>query len=164
MKHMSSKTQRWLKGFHILFACWWVGAAMCLSVKLFFIQPVDGMELYGITATLDFIDIYIIIPGAMGCLVTGILYSTFTPWGWFKHNWIIVKWVICIYGVVFGTYPLGPWMSELVVIAKEKGLAALTDPTFMHNQKMLMIFGTFQALTITVACFISVLKPWKKKG
>jgi uncharacterized membrane protein len=164
MKKLSIKGQKWLKGFHILFGCMWVGAACCLSVKQFFVNPTDGMELYGVMATMNFIDIWIIIPGAVGVLLTALIYSIWTNWGWFKHNWITVKWCICIYGVIFGTYPLGPWMSEMTAIAKMKGLAALTDPTFTHNRDMLLIFGTFQFITIAVACFVSVLKPWKKKA
>ena len=61
MKKLSPKGQRWLKGFHSFFACMWVGAAVVLSVKQFFVHPSSGGELYGITATMDFIDIYIII-------------------------------------------------------------------------------------------------------
>jgi uncharacterized membrane protein len=163
MKKLGTKGQRWLKGFHSLFACMWVGAAICLSVKQFFIHPTDGGELYGIIATMDFIDIYIIIPGAMGVLATGLLYSIWTNWGWFKHNWITAKWIICAYGVIFGTYPLGPWLSDLAHITKEQGLDALRDPTYLHNQKMLMLFGTFQAATLIFAVFLSGLKPWKKK-
>ena len=79
------------------------------------------------------------------CELTGLLYSIWTNWGWFKHKWVTVKWAICLYGVVFGTYPLGPWMSELAAIAKSKGLTALSDPVFAHNRLMLMVFGTFQA-------------------
>ena len=164
MKKLSPGGQRWLKGFHSSFACMWVGAAIVLSVKQFFVNPSDGGELHGITATMDFIDIFIIIPGAMGVLLTGLIYSIWTNWGWFKHNWITVKWIICVYGVAFGTYPLGPWMSGLARISKEQGLAALSDPTYMHNRLMLYAFGTFQAATLIVAVFISALKPWKKKA
>lgn len=164
MKKLSTKGQRWLKCFHILFACMWVGAAIVLSVKQFVVNPSSGAELYGITSTMDFIDIYIIIPGAMGVLLTGIVYSVWTQWGWFKHNWITVKWGICIYGVAFGTYPLGPWMSSLAHISKEQGLAALTHPTYLQNRTLLYIFGTFQASTLIFSVFISTLKPWKKSG
>ncbi|MFC1821739.1 hypothetical protein ACFL9T_03465 [Thermodesulfobacteriota bacterium] len=163
MKKLSARGQKWLKGIHVAFACMWVGAAICLSVKLFFIKPMSGGELYGITSTMDFIDIFIIIPGAVGVLLTGIVFSTWTNWGWFKHNWIIVKWVICLYGVIFGTYPLGPWMSGMARISKELGMQALSDPTFVNNQNMLMIFGTFQASTLIFALFITTLKPWKKR-
>lgn len=163
MKRLGSGAQKWVKGFHAVFACMWVGAAICLSVKQFFINPADGGELYGIIATMDFIDIYIIIPGAVGVLLTGIIYSTWTHWGWFKHNWIVIKWAICLYGVIFGTYPLGPWMSELAHISSKAGLEALSNPTFLHNRQMLLIFGTFQAATLIFAVFITALKPWKRR-
>jgi len=164
MKKLDPRAQRWLKGFHSLFACMWVGAAIVLSVKQFFVNPSDGGELYGITATMDFIDIFIIIPGAIGVLLTAVIYSVWTNWGWFKHNWIVVKWIICLYGVIFGTYPLGPWMSGLAHISREKGLAALSDPTYLHNRTMLFTFGTFQVLTLIFAVFITALKPWKKRA
>jgi hypothetical protein len=163
MKKLGPKGQRWLKGFHSFFACMWVGAAIVLSVKQFFVNASSGGELYGITSTMDFIDIFIIIPGAIGVLITGLIYSIWTNWGWFKHNWIAVKWMICLYGVVFGTYPLGPWMSDLAHISKVHGLSALSNPTYLHNQTMLYIFGTFQVLTLIFAVFLTALKPWKKK-
>lgn len=115
-------------------------------------------------STLDFIDIFIIIPGAVGVLLTAIIYSVWTHWGWFKHNWITVKWVICLYGVIFGTYPLGPWMSGLARISKAQGLSALSDPNYVHNRTMLLIFGTFQTATLIFAIFVTALRPWKKKA
>lgn len=163
MKKLGPRAQKWVKGLHVIFACMWVGSAICLSVKQFFVHPANGGELYGITSTMDFIDVYIIIPGALGVLLTAIIYSTWTNWGWFKHKWIIVKWAICIYGIIFGTYPLGSWMSEVVHISKDAGLGALSHPIFLHNQKMLCIFGTFQAMTLVFAVFITSLKPWKNR-
>ena len=46
--------------------------------KQFFINPMDGRELYGILATMDFIDFFVIIPGAIGCLLTALFYSIWT--------------------------------------------------------------------------------------
>jgi len=42
-------------------------------------------------------------------------------------------------------------------------MAAYNDPQFIYSLTMLMIFGTFQALTLVLACFISSLKPWGKR-
>ena len=44
-------------------------------------------------------------------------------------------------------------------ISKIEGLKALVNPVFSHNQRMLLIFGTFQLATIIFAVFISILKP-----
>ena len=163
MKKLSAKGQKWLKGFHIFFACMWVGAAVCLNMIIFFMTATDGMQLYGINISQKFIDDFVIIPGAIGVLLTGLLYSIYTNFGWFKHNWVIVKWIINLYGVIFGTFWLGPWLNSLPPIAKVQGLGALTDPTYTHNQTMLYWWGTFQAATLIFAVFISILKPWKRK-
>jgi hypothetical protein len=74
-----------------------------------------------------------------------------------------VKWVICIYGIIFGTYPLGAWMSEMVHISRDAGMDALANPTFLHNQKMLCIFGPFQVATLIFVVFITALKPWRRR-
>ena len=163
MKSLSVKGQRWLKCLHIYFGCVWVGCATVLTIIPFFIKPNNGSELYGIVATLDFIDLYILVPGAIGTFLTSLVYSTWTKWGWFKHNWIKVKWIICIFGIVFGTFWLGPWISDMALITKEKGMQALTDQQYLSNRHNSMVFGTFQACTVIFAVLISTIKPWKKK-
>jgi hypothetical protein len=163
MKKLSTGGQKWLKSFHVFFAGIWLGGAMSLVVKQFLITPTNGGELYGIITTLKFIDDFIIIPGAFGSIVTALIYSMWTNWGWFKQRWIIVKWCINIFGIVFGTFFLGPWLNRLPLISIGKGLDALSDPVFLHNMKMLHIWGTFQGMTIVFAFFVSVLKPWKRK-
>ncbi|MFH2130309.1 MAG: hypothetical protein ABIK68_08030 [bacterium] len=163
MKKMGANGQKWLKSFHILFGCVWIGCGITLIVLQFTISPTDGRELYGIVATMDFIDLFILVPGAIGTLLTALIYSIWTNWGWFKHNWITVKWIICAFGIVFGTFWLGPWLSGMAHIAGEKGMAALTDPQYTHNRLMNAIFGSIQVATIIFAAFISVLKPWRKK-
>ncbi len=163
MKKLSITQQKWLKLIHIYFACLWVGGAVSVTLMHFFMDASDGMQLYGINLSMKFVDDFIIIPGATGSFFTGILYSVFTKWGWFKHRWITVKWIINIYGVLFGTFYLGPWLNSLPPISKIEGLKALSNSVYMNNQKMLCIWATFQAVTIIIAVLLSVFKPWKKK-
>lgn len=163
MKKLSAKGQKWLKCLHIYSACLWVGCATVLPVMQFFIDPDSGGELYGIIATLDFIDLFILVPGAICTFLTALVYSIWTSWGWFKHRWITVKWVICLFGMIFGTFWLGPWISEMAQIAKEIGMEALTDPRFLNNRFNSLTFGTLQSATVIFALFISTLKPWKHR-
>jgi len=164
VKKLSARGQKWLKGFHVFFAGLWVGGAAALTLMNFCLRAGEGMELYGINLSLKFIDDFIIIPGALGSLLTALIYSLFTNWGWFKHHWITVKWVINLGGVIFGTFWLGPWLNSLAPLAKAKGLAALADPAYVQARSMLLSLGTLQACTIALAVFISVLKPWKRTG
>lgn len=162
MKKLSAKGQKWLKGFHIFFACLWVGAAVCLALMNIFLKTDDGNVLHGINLSMKFIDDFIIIPGAMGSLLTGLIYSIFTGWGWFKQNWIIIKWMINIFGIIFGTFWLGQWVNGLIPISETQGIGALSNQTFMHNKNMVLIWGTFQLCTLIFAVLISILKPWRK--
>ncbi len=162
MPNIGPKGQRWLKIAHVLFACMWVGGSVALTIMVWWVAASDGMELYGKLAAMKLVDDAVIIPGANGMLLTGLLYSLFTRWGWFKHRWITVKWCINLYGVLFGTFFLGPWLNALPPIAREEGLGALAHPAYVHNHKMLLFWGTFQALTLVLAVLITVLKPWRK--
>lgn len=51
----------------------------------------------------------------------------------------------------------------MVPIAKAEGLGALSNPVYVHNKTMILSLGTFQAVTIIFAVFVSVLKPWRMK-
>ena len=164
MKKFGLKGRQWLKGFHIFFACAWIGAGVCLALMNIGLSATDGKELYGINRSMKFIDDFVIIPAAMGSLITGLLFAIFTHWGFFKHNWITVKWVINIGGIIFGTFWLGPWLNACLPISESLGLEALSDPMYLHNKTMNMWFGLAQVLTLIFAAFISVLKPWRKKG
>jgi len=163
MKRLSARGQKWLKGFHLFFACLWVGGAVGATLMIFCMKPTYGMQLHGINQSINFIDFFVIIPGNCGILLTGLIYSSLTSWGWFRHKWIIVKWAIGIYGMVFGIIWLGPWASNLEHISKAKGISALSNPAYLHNQRMLYWWGSFQVATIIFAIFISALRPWKSK-
>lgn len=111
---------------------------------------------------LQIIDDYFIICGAFGSLITGLIYSIWTNWGFFKHRWIIVKWVMIILQMAFGTWALGPCINNNVIIANQLRDAALTDPVFLDNIQTTQIWGTVQTVLLLVLIFISVQKPWKK--
>ena len=163
MKKFSAKGQKWLKCFHLFFVCLWVAGVVAIALMIYIMKATNGMELYGIDISKKFIDDFIIIPGAIGTFLTGVLYAIFTKWGWFKHTWITVKWAITLFGMVFGTFWLGPWLNAMPPISMMKGLAALSDTTYMQNQQMLSVWTPLTLVLVLFALFISVLKPWRKK-
>jgi len=163
IKKISPQGVKILKMLHIFFAfCWIVGAlAMCLL--LFITLPETGDELYMRSRILQIIDDYFIIYGALGSLITGLVYSIWTNWGFFKHPWIIVKWIMTILQILFGTFVLGPCINDNVVITDQLRDAALTDPVFLNNLQGSQVWGTVQTILLLLYIFISVQKPWKKK-
>ncbi len=163
MKNMPTRAQRWLKILHLLLAALWLASAITLVLLPLFVQPERNDALYGAMLAMKFIDDFIIIPAANGCLLTGIVYGIWTHWGFFRHRWVIVKWVVTLYGIIVGTIWLGPWMNRMVVLAEELGGGALSNPEYLHMRSMNLLWGGIQAGTLLLALVVSVLKPWKKK-
>jgi uncharacterized membrane protein len=74
MPRLKAKGLKWLKGFHLIAVSCWVGGAVAL-ILLYFLKSgvTDGEVLYGINQSIHHVDIaVIIIPGAFGCLLTGL--------------------------------------------------------------------------------------------
>jgi uncharacterized membrane protein len=165
MKKLSAKGLRWLKGFHLIAVSCWIGGAVALLLLYFLKEGVtDGGVLYGINRSIHHVDmVVIVVPGAFGCLITGLLYSIFSNWGFFKHNWLIFKWIATVAAILFGTFFLGPWETAMMEISGKLGISSLGDGEYLYNQRMNLIFGSLQCLLLMTTVFISVFKPWKKK-
>jgi len=148
---------------HIIFAFSWVVGGLALCLLVFITHPQSGDELYMRSRILQIIDDYFIIYGAMGAFATGLVYSIWTNWGFFKHPWIVVKWIMILLQMGFGTFVLGPCINGNVMIADRLRDAAFTDPAFLENIQMTQVWGTIQTSLLLVIIVISVQKPWKKK-
>jgi uncharacterized membrane protein len=165
LKKLKKNGLKWLKGFHLISVACWIGGGVALVLLYFLKGDVsDGGVLFGINKSIHHVDmLLIVIPGALGCLITGLVYSIFSNWGFFKHNWIIFKWIITVSAILFGTFFLGPWETAMMEISGVRGMEALKDPAYLYGQKMNLIFGGLQTLLLMVTVFISIFKPWKKK-
>jgi uncharacterized membrane protein len=165
MKKLSPKGLKWLKGFHLIAVACWVGGAVSL-LSLYFLKygVTDGNVLYGINRSIHHVDMSIVVvPGAIGSLLTGLIYSIFSNWGFFRHNWLTCKWIVTVTAIVFGTFYLGPWETAMMEISGKIGTAALSNASYLYNQQMNLIFGTVQVAVLMITIFISILKPWKTK-
>ncbi|MBB4037213.1 putative membrane protein [Dysgonomonas hofstadii] len=163
IKKLKPQAAKILKMFHIFFAFCWIIGGVTLCLLIFITYPESGDELYMRSRILQIVDDYFIIYGASGAFLTGLIYSIWTNWGFFKHPWIIVKWIMTILQIIFGTFVLGPCINNNVVIAGQLRDAAFTDPVFLENIQTTQIWGTVQTILLLAVIAISVQKPWKKK-
>ncbi|OPX89877.1 MAG: hypothetical protein A4E53_01392 [Pelotomaculum sp. PtaB.Bin104] len=164
MKKIGITGRSWLKSFHIFFCCAWIGTGLSMLL-LGFVKGYtpSGDELYAVNASIKLIDDFIIIPAALGSLFTGLLICWLTNWGFFKFNWIVVKWIITVAQILFGTFFLGKWVNGATAISNTERALALQNQTYLYFREMNNYFGSIQVLLLIVVVFISVFKPWGKK-
>ncbi len=165
MKQLSQRSRAWVKGFHIFFSCAWVGTGLSMLLLAFLRSHApNGDELFAFNEAIKLLDDYIIIPAAFGSLITGLLFSLYTNWGFFKYKWVIFKWVATLAQIIFGTFWLGPWTNEATAISDVERILALQNPAYLHDKLMNSIFGSAQVALLIAQVFISVTKPWGKRG
>ncbi|WP_338667565.1 hypothetical protein [Pseudodesulfovibrio methanolicus] len=155
--------RKWLKGLHLCTVACWVGGGVAL-ILLYFLKSgvTDGGVLYGMNRAIHHVDSYVVvIPGAFGCLLTGLAYSLFTGFGFVKHGWVILKWAVTVSAIAFGTVCLGPWERAMMDISGRLGAGALSDAAYLHNERMNFIWGLVQVAVLAATVFVSVFKPWK---
>jgi uncharacterized membrane protein len=164
MAKLKPKQKAWLVAFHILFAGSWLGAGICLLVIIFTNNPtVDNANgIHAVNTLAKIIDDFVVIPMAVGSLLTGLGISWLTNWGFFRYKWVTIKWILTIATIIFGTFWLGPWLNGMEAISATEGLQAIYNATYLHNHQMLKTFGYIQLFSLVFMVFISVLKPWKK--
>jgi hypothetical protein len=153
---------RILKILHLFTAGLWVGGAVALTLMISLPgSPESGGQLYGYNEACKFVDDLVIIPGAIGCLITGLLFSILTHWGFFKHRWVAVKWALTVFCILFGTFYLGPRVNGQPPISLAEGLSALHNPLYLANRSSNLLGGVLQVILIVLMLIISVVKPWK---
>ena len=104
MKPFNATGLKVLKIAHLFLAVMWIGGALCLLLVAFCVNPENGPYTYSII--LKTIDDFVIIPGAVGNLLIGVVYGLKTQWGFFKHVWLIVKCIMTVPKILFGTFVL----------------------------------------------------------
>lgn len=156
-------SQKMLKVLHLYLAAVWCGGAASLFAIHCLYFPNSGPELYARNMALIFIDYYIIVPAAVGSILTGLFYSQWTHWGYLKHYWIIVKWGLTLFIFALGVFWLVPWLNTIMEISM-----ALRDTTVIDYSRYdvadFIHFGMTVAQTalLLFMIIISVIKPWGK--
>jgi len=163
MKQLSIPQKKWLKSLHLLAAGVWVTTGLVMFLLHFMRGKIQtGDQLYMMNQIIDFIDMKILVPAAISCLLTGWLYSQFTRWGYFKHGWMTFKWIITLGIIILGTIYSGPWIAQMVKISGELGMAALNNTEYLRYDKWQTLMGICMNGTLIITIFISVFKPGKK--
>jgi len=164
MSKLSIRQKHWLLSAHVSFAALWTGTVLSmfmLSLRNF--QSMNAEALTTLNAAITLLDDWIVIPSAIGSVVTATFLCWGTNYGFTKFYWVITKWILTTGLVVFGTFWLFPWGNAAEELSEQVGLLALSDPQYEFNAKGVLLGTVIQVLFLLVIIGISVLKPWGRR-
>ncbi len=152
-----------MKLLHLVASFLWVGGALSMMLILTWFHPENPYEMYMFAHALKAIDDYLIITGAYGFLVSGVLYGVLTHWGFFKHKWVTAKWLLTIGMILSGTFLMGPCVNGNALPMEEISRYATDSEWFWANVEQTTTWGWVQLVLMAITVIISVYKPWKGK-
>lgn len=162
MKKLNVSQQKLLKAIHLISVSVWMSSVIILMLLPVIAKKITlGDELYMYNIVYYFIDMFLLTPAAIVTLLTGLIYSVFTKWGFFRHGWIIYKWIITLLIIITGTFYLGPMVTIMLEIADIKRIAALQDQYYIQGEVVGLCAAIINSLLLIIAVFFSVYKPWK---
>jgi len=96
---------------------------------------------------------------SLGTALLGVVYGVWTPWGFVRHRWVAVKWVLAL-GVMFtGAIVIDRLKGECVRLAASGASATSIDGA----ARVLALAVAGQLVALLIALAISHLKPWRAK-
>ena len=96
------------------------------------------------------------------CLLTGLLYGLFTPFGFFRHKWLTAKWILTCFCFLSGWIFLGSWEQEMLAIAQKMHLTQ-SDHAYLFLKMKHLYLSILQIGLLIAIYVISVFKPGRKK-
>ena len=155
---LKSTGLKWMKFLHLVSTGIWFGGAVCvggLAVLCFLSENPEA--LLTTAPVITYLYSNIIFFAAIFTLIQGIIYGFFTNWGFFKHRWLLLKWILVILlfpctamGITQTFAAIGYAGQELF----EQGFAAVGKA---------LIFIACQIILMLVIILLSVFKPGSKK-
>jgi hypothetical protein len=120
---------------HRTFSVGWVGAvAAYLALDITTATSGDAETLRAAYIAMDVTARYVILPLAVGSLVTGVVVSLGTKWGLFRHYWVVISLVLTTIATVVLLIELGT-IRSLAAVASDSTGSVLRDlpSTLIHS-------------------------------
>lgn len=152
------------KAAHTLFACMWLGSTCSVAL----LQCLrgwshDGRVLAALNLDLGWLGLTLVIPGALGSLLTGFLLCQAAGWRILRHRWVVAKCIGALSGSLAGSILLIPWQIRLVNLSGELVGAPAPGSEYDVLRLWFTIIGFVQIYLLMTMVAVGVLKPWGER-
>lgn len=154
---------KWLKIIHVFLVVLFFGgilSSLALNLQIDFTKYDESYLTY---KNIVIISDNVVRWGAIGTLLVGFIYGFFTNWGFFKHKWVGVKFILYMIQTFVGIFVVDKLMVANMELLETQKELALTNPEFIQNHEIRQSAVYFQVAVTIFIFIISYLKPWRKK-
>ena len=154
---MTSGLRKLVLTAHITFSVAWIGAvAAFLALAIAGLTSQDPQMVRAAYAAMELTARFVIIPVAFASLLSGLIQSLGTPWGLFRHYWVLAKFFL----TVFATIVLVKKMPLIGSAARRAANTTLSSADLHVLAMPLVVHAAGGILVLLVITILSVYKPW----
>jgi hypothetical protein len=161
---MTQGLRKFVLTAHITSSVGWLGAvAGFLALAVVGLTGQDARMVHAIYLVAEPLTWFVIVPLALASLLTGFVQSLGTPWGLFRHYWVLFKLLL----TVLATLILLQYTQTVSYFA---GVAAETDSADVSGLRSYLLHSGGALLVLLVTTILSVYKPrgmtpygWRKQ-
>jgi len=154
---MTPRLRKFALTAHVTFSVGWLGTvAGFQALAIAAVTSREPQIVRGSYLAMELTGWYVIVPFCLASLVTGLVVSLGTPWGLFRHYWVLVKFLITVISalILFG---FTQTLSSLGDLAADTTLS-MSELRNLKQSPVLHSGGGL--LAIFVAIVLAVYKPW----
>jgi len=153
---MAPRLRKFALTAHVIFSVGWLGAvAGFLALAVVGLTSRHDQTVRSVYLMLDLTAWYVIVPLCLASVLTGLVSSLSTPWGLFRHYWVLLKILITIPSSLM----LLVHMQPIGYIAGIAAKMPLSIPDLQRLKIQLVIEAGAALLVLLVATALSVYKP-----
>ena len=105
MAKLSIVQRKWWLSVHVVFAALWTGTVLSMFLLSWRnTSSQSGEVLSTLNAAINLLDDFVVIPAAIGSVITATVLCWGTNYGFTKFYWVISKWLLSSSLIIFGTF------------------------------------------------------------
>lgn len=141
---------------HVTSSVGWLGAvAGFFALAVAGLTSQDAQVVRAAYLAMELTGWFVIVPLSLASLLTGLVQALGTPWGLFRHYWVLVKLLITILATLLLLVHMQP-TTYLAGVAAER---SLSDGDLRGLRMQLVADAGAALLALLVATTLSVYKP-----
>ncbi|SHF30567.1 hypothetical protein SAMN05444392_11453 [Seinonella peptonophila] len=153
----------WLISHIFFFIIYFSGLFATLLLTIGSTYTTDPILMHTTHLYAKYSDWFLIIPGAFGCIITGVWLAVRTHWGLMNYYWVIAKTVGNVLSIAFGSYWMRVWYGKTIEFTKNGHFDFFHNAVYLESRQGL-IYGSIGAiLFLGYLVAISKFKPWGKR-
>ena len=163
MRTFGSMSLKVLKMLHILMIVLFLGGILSSFALMMKLDLSNFDDVYMTYKNFNVISDNIVKMGAQGTILLGAVYGFFTKWGFIKHKWLALKWILFIIQTFVGILIVDKLMVANLTLLETEKVLALSNPVFIHNHSLRFYVVIAQIGLTLFALILSVLKPGRSR-